>query len=478
MIDGLLKENIIKMKQIVYFLAFLFSLTSFSQVNEIDPDEAKENDINTLSIFSEYYKSKNFEAAYEPWMELRKRSPKFNNAIYVYGEKILKYKIENSTSNETKKLYVLDKIDLYNEYLLNFPLKTKKGDIFGKIAKLKYDYRDILSLSLEDIYNDFEKAYSQDLKTFNNPLHLYTYFKLKVALYDMNLRTPSELFSKYDDILEKVESETKNYTKLVNTFLSKSENGTPLSSKEERKLKSYSSFLKAYDQISKGMAKDIGDRGNCENLIPLYSDGFDSNKDNIQWLDRAMKRLFDKECDDSQLYVKIVEQKANIEPDAKTYFYLGYIKSKEGKTNEAIENYLKSIDLEDDNYEKSKICFMIAQDFRKKGSYSKARSYYNQALKYNPSMGKAYLAIASMYAKSAKRCGDGNFNQRAVFWLAASEASKAGRVDPTLKKSASKASKSYFSNAPSKSEIFSSGRSGETIRIGCWIGRSVKVPSL
>ena len=53
MIDGLLKENIIKMKQIVYFLAFLFSLTSFSQVNEIDPDEAKENDINTLSIFSE-----------------------------------------------------------------------------------------------------------------------------------------------------------------------------------------------------------------------------------------------------------------------------------------------------------------------------------------------------------------------------------------------------------------------------------------
>ena len=36
MIDGLLKENIIKMKQIVYLLSFLFSLTLFSQVNEID----------------------------------------------------------------------------------------------------------------------------------------------------------------------------------------------------------------------------------------------------------------------------------------------------------------------------------------------------------------------------------------------------------------------------------------------------------
>ena len=88
MIDGLLKENIIKMKQIVYFLSFLFSLTSFSQVNEIDPDEAKENDINTLSIFSEYYKSKNFEAAYEPWMELRKE---VQNSIMQYMFMAKKY---------------------------------------------------------------------------------------------------------------------------------------------------------------------------------------------------------------------------------------------------------------------------------------------------------------------------------------------------------------------------------------------------
>jgi hypothetical protein len=35
-----------------------------------------------------------------------------------------------------------------------------------------------------------------------------------------------------------------------------------------------------------------------------------------------------------------------------------------------------------------------------------------------------------------------------------------------------------MSKAPSKSEIFSAGRTGETIKIGCWIGRSVKVPKL
>ena len=34
-----------------------------------------EQDMETLSIFSEYVKSKNYNAAYAPWMELRARNP-------------------------------------------------------------------------------------------------------------------------------------------------------------------------------------------------------------------------------------------------------------------------------------------------------------------------------------------------------------------------------------------------------------------
>jgi len=81
-----------------------------------------------------------------------------------------------------------------------------------------------------------------------------------------------------------------------------------------------------------------------------------------------------------------------------------------------------------------------------------------------------------MYAKSANNCGDTNFNKRAVFWLAASTAEKAGRVDGRLRSTASKTAASYRGSAPSKSDIFSAGNKGQTIKIGCWIGRSVKVP--
>ena len=100
------------------------------------------------------------------------------------------------------------------------------------------------------------------------------------------------------------------------------------------------------------------------------------------------------------------------------------------------------------------------------------------ALDLNPANGRPHLKIAAMYASSANNCGATNFDKRAVFWLAEAEAARAGRVDPNLKKAASQTAANYRSKAPQRAEIFSSGRSGETINIGCWIGSTVKVPAL
>lgn len=456
------------MKKIIGFaLLFLISFNSFSQANE--------EDINALSIFTEYVKAKNYDAAFEPWMELRQRNPKFNSAIYVYGERILKYKIENSLSDE-KVNYLNDLLKLWQEKRDNFPKKTPLGDILAKSAQLQNDYKTELDLSSSEIYSNFDNAYNEDLNSFNNPKNLYTYFKLLVQLYDDKQKSAEDLFTKYDEISEKVEKEIKNYTNRVNKFVGLSDE--EISSKDKRRIKSYNSFLRAYDQISKGMEKDLGDRGNCENLIPLYENNFDANQNDGKWLNRAMNRLYGKECDDSQLFVKIVQKKNELEPNAATAYYLGTIKDKLGNSSEALVYYNQAIELETDSYEKAKILFRIATNFRKNGLFSKARSYYMQALGFNPSMGRSYLAIAQMYASSAKNCGDDNFSQRAVYWLASKEAMKASRVDGTLKSAAVKSSRNYEAKAPQKSEIFSSGREGETIEISCWINRSVKVPNL
>tara|TARA_B100000524_G_scaffold346884_1_gene247834 strand:+ start:2156 stop:3532 length:1377 start_codon:yes stop_codon:yes gene_type:complete len=458
------------MKKLFGFI-FIFFITSnsISQINE--------EDINSLSIFSEYVKAKNYDAAFEPWMELRERNPKFNSAIYVYGERILKYKINNSQGEE-KTLWLNDLLKLWDEKRKFFPNKTPLGDIIAKSAQLQYDFKDELGLSILEIYLNFDRAYNEDLNSFNNPKNLYTYFKLLVQLYDSELKSAEDLFTKYDEISEKVENEKKNYTNKLNKFVTISGQEISMTSKEKRLVKSYNSFLKAYDQISRGMEKDLGDRGSCENLIPLYENNFESNQNDGKWLNRAMNRLYFKQCDDSQLFVKIVQKKNELEPSASTAYYLGTIKDKQGNSTEALVFYNQAIELETDTYEKAKILFRIATNFRKNGLFSKARSYYMQALSFNPSMGRSYLAIAQMYASTAKNCGNDNFSQRAVYWLASKEAMKASKVDGTLKSVALKSSKNYEAKAPQKSEIFSSGREGEVIKIACWINKSIKVPNL
>lgn len=93
-------------------------------------------------------------------------------------------------------------------------------------------------------------------------------------------------------------------------------------------------------------------------------------------------------------------------------------------------------------------------------------------------MGICYLRIAKMYADSANNCGTDVFSKRAVYWKAAEMARKAGRVDGSLAGTANATASSYQGRAPSKQDIFTSGRAGETISFGCWMGGSVKVPSL
>ena len=179
-----------------------------------------------------------------------------------------------------------------------------------------------------------------------------------------------------------------------------------------------------------------------------------------------------------ELANKRIKQKNMHEPNADTAFYLRILKEKSRQASEALNYYNQAVELETDDFAKSKILFKIATNFKKKGQYGQARSYYMKSLKFNPSLGKAYLAISAMYAKSANNCGTDNFSKRAVYWLAANEAAKAGRVDPNMKKNAAKSIANYNAKAPQKSEIFSSGRAGQTISIGCWIQRSVTVPNL
>ena len=421
-----------------------------------------------LSIMSEYAKAKNYDAAYDTFMTLRKDCPKYSRAIYTYGEKILNHKIKKSSGAE-KTAFINDLVKMWDQRAEHYASKTPKGEFAAKSCQLMYDNKKELGKTDAELYDCFDAAYNADKATFTNPKSLYTYFSLMVDLYDAKQKSAQQLFDKYDDVVEKVEDEVKNYSNKLNVLISKEDAGTALTKKEARYKKSYESYLNAYDKISGSIDSKLGERANCETLIPLYNKDFEENKSNAVWLQRAAGRMSAKDCTSDPMFFKLVNAYHNLSPSANSAYYLGILKDKEGKSSEAVTFYEQAISLETDSFKKAKLYKTIAVKYRKSGSYGKARNYYQECLKLNPSDKSPNEAIARMYASSANSCGDSNFNKRAVFWLAAQEARKAGN---------SSLAANYMAKAPSKNDIFNKGNQGATIKIGCWIGRSVTVPSL
>lgn len=445
----------------------LFFTTLFSAYAQ------NEECLEKLSIFTESAKIKNYDAAYEPWMFVRKTCPKLNNAIYVYGEKILKYKISKA-SVEEKTTYTNDLISLYKESIINMPNKFPVGKTEAKMAQLMYDNK---IGTTENQFEAFDNAFKKDSKTFTNPKSLYTYFKLMVVLYDNKTKDFQQLVDLYTTVTDKVEDEENNYSTKKDAILLKEENGT-ITSKDKKKLKSYNSYLIAYSQISGGIDKDLGDRANCDKLVPLFEKNFEANKENATWLKNAASRLAGKDCDDDPLFVKLVETFHNIDPSANSAYYLGRLNEKKKAYAEAEKYYNESANLYTEGVEKAKIYYRLAVMSKKRGAKSKSYNYARKTLSAQPSFGKAYLLISGLYASSANTCGTSQFDKRAVYWLAANTADKAANADSSLKKSAAKTAANYRAKAPSKEMIFSEGKAGQKIAIGCWINKSVTVPNI
>ncbi len=428
--------------------------------------------MTNLSIYAEHAKVKNYDAAYTPWKMVYENCPALNKANFSLGEKILAHKIDSSSGAE-KDGYIKELMAMYDSSMKHFPNNYNAAGVAIDKTLVMYDNK---MASDAEIYEMLDKAFKADKENFVNPKALYLYFSSLVDLHATGTKDLQEVFDVYDNVTEQIEGENKKLTENISTLLPKEEAGT-LTAKEKNELRVSTTNSESYGKIASSVDSKLGALADCDNLIPLYQKNFETKKGDVQWVKRAVGRMFSKECTDDPLFKQLFEAQLALEPSASAYLYGGTLKQKSGDQKGALADFNKAVDLETDSYKKSDILYKIATTVRKSNK-SEGRNYAQKAIEANSSNGKAYLLIANLYAGSANDCGTTPFEKRAVYWKAAEMARQAGRVDPSLSGNASQSAASYDAKAPSKTDIFNSGMAGKTVTFSCWVGGSVKVPNL
>ena len=420
-------------KFVITYILILSSLAISAQSKYGKDEQAcKEN----VSVFREYCKQKNYEDALNPWRWAYTNCPASYATIYKNGPKIIKAQIKKYPENKNEYIDTL---------MMIFDQRIKYG--FGKEAY-------VLGLKGYELFfadkNRAEEAY-QILKTSINMDNkkssvqaVYAFMKVTIYLQKKGLKSKEDVLSAYSIVSEIVDYNIKNESKTTNNFIKYSE-------KIEDMFTPYA---------------------NCEDIISLYSEKFQTSKEDIDLLKRIEKILTEKECIKNQLYLDVLSVLKDKDESydyeiklASALFANGYFLKSSNVFNKILQNY----DLEDNL--KARTLLDYANSLRLEKKYSQAINQTIKALQIKPDLGEAYLLQGNIYVSGAKSCGN-DFEQTTVYWLAVDCFVKA-KSDDKVKDIAVKSINTYSKYFPNKETCFFNGvQSGEKYTIGCWINQT------
>jgi tetratricopeptide (TPR) repeat protein len=330
----------------------------------------------------------------------------------------------------------------------------------------------------DEVFNLLDTAFKTDYANFKYAKAMYVYFEILVNKHKANQGVElQQVFDKYDDLGTKLDQEEDELTNEKDALISKEESGVVLSDKELKRKSRLEENLEIFAGVRNDMDNIILELSTCSKLIPFYQKGFEANKNNEEWLKRAANRLEAKGCDSDPLFSKISEALYKLNPSADAAEKLGVVEYQRKNLTKAMDYFNQAADLYKDNSKKANVYYKMASIYSKSNKVQ-SRNYARKALAVKPSYGKAYLLIASLYGSSINDCGNDQFEKRAMYWLAAQYCDKAAAVDSSLKSQASSNAAKYRAAAPSKTEIFQSGKAGQRIAFNCWVGESIVVPNL
>lgn len=397
--------------------------------------------IQNISLYREYYKQKNYKDALPGWRWIFINCPASTENMYVDGPIMLKDFISKEKDANRKKALIDTLLLTYDQRIKYF---GKEGFVLGRKADdLFFFYPE----KAQEAYEMFKKSFAEQGDKAEARA-CAVYMQVAVKLYKEGKIKAEEALEVYSTVISPIEKK-----------LAKDPNDQ---------------FYKPAQESVEALLVESG-LATCDAVVKMYEPKFKAEPENAELLKKITAILSKADCTGEKLFIDAATNLHKLEPSAKSASNLAKMQLSKNNYSEAIKLYKQAIDLETDNNEKAQYYYEMAFAQLKSGQYSTARSSAQTAASLRSGWGKPILLIGDAYAASAKECGEDEFAQKAVYWIAVDKYQQAKAVDPSLTAEANNKIATYSKYFPPKSEgFFRNIAEGAEYKVGCWINESTK----
>ena len=464
-------------KTICLFLFFAISQGGSAQFKNWNDDPKKDDAENAHSIYRQALKGEEWDLAFENWQIAYDIAPAADGKRdyhFIDGAKIYINKFKTETDAAKKEEHKQTIYRLYDEAIKAYENRdvkpTKCGDNAACYEK-KIGY--VYGRKGFDMFYTLQAPYSENLEAFDMAIDKsgndveYTVFDpiSRIVVYQfekgkMDKNQAVEYFTKMEGIANHNLENNQKYGAY------------------------YDQAWKAAQGNFAAIETEIFD---CDYFKPKYKALYEASPDDMDQLKNLVGLLKKRGCAETDPLLMELEGKwksyaaktnaaRQAEFEANNPSLLAKKAYDAGDFAGAISKYDQAIAAEADPAKKAGYMFSKASiQGRKLKKYSAARKTALEAANLKPGYGRPYMLIGDLYATSARNCGDA-WNQRLAIIAAMNKYAKAKSVDPSMAEEADKKIGKYRGSLPDQNEGFMRGvKAGDSQKVGCWIGETVKV---
>ena len=463
------------MKKFGIIAVAFFAMAGVNAQNNVDPKdnprygetpEERVEMARKISIYSEYYKTKEYKEAYEQgWKEVFEKAPLASVNTYLYGVNIMR-----SLYNEAKKAQDTEKMAQYSEELF-------------KVYEQRLQYLEQLNAQSQKVKatpGEIWGQYGHDYRSYNPRVQVSRAYELLRKAVDMSkgesqyyvledlMRVSSQRYKNKKDNEEYREAFIQDYldcASYIDQYIA--------NSATEKTLEPATKTKENIDVIF--IESGVAD---CETLQGIYAPKIEDKKEDLEYLTKVVKIMSLFKCESSDAYFAAAEYAYNIQPTAQTAKSLGnlYVKQREDM-DKAMEYYNQAIELDDDKSSIAETYYRMATIYFSKKKYDSSRSALQKCLANNPNKGEAYIQMALLYAANYEWSKESALNSCA-YYAVIDKLEQAKRVDSSedVVKRANNLIQQYKKQLPQADELFMLGyKAGDQLEIKGWINETVTI---